>query len=174
MLQFTMQRCANRTRPLELGTRHLKLKETSMSTLIEQNKSIVLRFAKEGWGTVAGWEKIWDELVASDIILHFCSWSEPICGLEANKEFNASLFQGFPNIQHTIEDMIAEGAKVAFRSTLTGAQTGEFMDIPPTGKWVTASDFNLFCISESKIVEWWYETNLLEVMKQLGVISDAA
>jgi len=42
---------------------------------------------------------------------------------------------------------------------------------PPTRKWVTGSDFNLFRISEGKIVEWWYEI-LLEVMKQLGVISD--
>jgi len=33
-------------------------------------------------------------------------------------------------------------------------------------------NFNLFRISEGKIVEWWYEINLLEVMKQLGVISD--
>jgi len=44
--------------------------------------------------------------------------------------------------------------------------------VPPTRKWVTGSDFNLFRISEGKIVEWWYEINLLEVMKQLGVISD--
>jgi len=36
------------------------------------------------------------------------------------------------------------------------------------GDW---DDFNLFRISEGKIVEWWYEINL-EVMKQLGVISD--
>jgi len=39
--------------------------------LSEQNKSIVLRFAKEGWGTVVGWEKVWDELLAPHIILHF-------------------------------------------------------------------------------------------------------
>lgn len=140
---------------------------------LEQNKSIIFRFAKEGWGTVIGWEKVWDELLAADIVLHFCSWSEPIRGLEANKEFNARLFQGFPDIQHTIEDAIAEGDKVAFRSTLKGAQTGEFMGIPPTGKLVTGSDFNLFRISEGKIMEWWYETNLLSVMQQLGV-SDVA
>jgi len=51
--------------------------------LSEQNKSIVLRFAKEGWGTVVGWEKVWDELLAPHIILHFAV--EPIRGLEVNK-----------------------------------------------------------------------------------------
>jgi len=43
------------------------------------------------------------------------------------------------------------------------------MGVPPTRKWVTGSDFNLFRISEGKIVEWWYEINLSD--KQLGVIS---
>jgi predicted ester cyclase len=142
---------------------------------IEANKAIALRFAKDGWGTVDGWEEVWDELMVSDIVLHFCSGSEPIHGLEANKEFNASLFEGFPDIQQIVEDVIAEGDRVAFRSTLKGTHTGNFMEIPPTGKWVTTNgSFNLLRISESKIVEWWYELNLLEVMKQLGVISDIA
>lgn len=141
--------------------------------LSEQNKSIALRFAQEGWGTVAHWDRVWDELVAKDCIQHFCSWSEPIRGLEANKEFQISLFQGFPDLQQTIEDAIASDDKVVYRHTLRGAHTGYFMGIPPTGKRVTSNGFTLVRISEGKIVEWWYETNLLEVMKQLGVISGA-
>ena len=142
-----------------------------MSTLIEQNKSIALRFAKEGWGTVDGWEKVWDELMSPDIVLHFCSSSEPIRGLEANQEFNASLFQGFPDIQQTIKDIVAEGDRVVFRATLKGTHTGEFMKIPPTGKRVSVNgSFNLLRISQGKIAEWWYELNLLEVMTQLGAI----
>ena len=142
-----------------------------MSTLVEQNKSIALRFAKEGWGNVNGWETVWDELVAQDVIQHFCSSSEPICGLEANKEFNASLFQGFPNIQQTVEDVVAQGDRVVFRAVLKGTHTGEFMGIAPTGKQVKVDgSFNLLRISQGKIMEWWYELNLLEVMTQLGTI----
>jgi len=142
---------------------------------IEQNKAIALRFAKEAWGNVPGWDKVWDELVVENFVWYFCGSSEPIRSSKACKEFYASLYQGFPDIQLlTIENLIAEDDKVAFRSTIKGAQTGEFMRIPPTGKWVSASDLNLFRISEGKIVEWWYELNLLEVMKQLGIISDAA
>lgn len=141
---------------------------------IEENKSIALRLAKEGWGNVAHWDKVWDELVAADFVQHFCSWSEPIHRLEANKEFQASLFQAFPEIQQIIEDVIAEGDKVVYRHTLQGAHTGVFMGIPPTDKWVTCTGFTLVRISEGKIVEMWYETNLLEVMKQLGAIADPA
>jgi steroid delta-isomerase-like uncharacterized protein len=141
-----------------------------MMTQIEQNKSIALRFEQEGWGTEPNWEKTWDELMANDVIHHFNSDPNPIVGLAANKAFNASLFQGFPNIQHTIEDTIAEGDKVVYRTTLKGTHTGEFMGIPPTGKSVIINDFTLLRIAEGKIVEWWYDCNLLAVMQQLGLM----
>jgi len=142
---------------------------------IEQNKAIALRFANDGWGTNPNWEKAWDELVSPDIVHHFCSWAEPIRGIEANKEFEASLFQGFPNIQQIIEETLAQDDKVMYRSTLKGTHTGMFMGLPPTDKVVTVNgSFNLLRISEGKIVEWWYELNLLEVMKQIGVIAEPA
>jgi predicted ester cyclase len=141
-----------------------------MNTQTEQNKSIARRFEQEGWGTEPSWEKTWDELMASNVVHHFNSAPEPIVGLSANKAFNASLFQGFPDIQHTIEDMITEGDKVVYRTTLQGTHTGNFMGIPPTGKSVIINDFTLLRIVERKIVEWWYDCNLLAVMQQLGLI----
>jgi len=145
-----------------------------MSTLLEPIKAIALRFAKEGWGTNPGWEKVWDELMKSNVVHHFNSWSEPIVGLEVNKAFNISLFEGFPDIYQTIEDIVAEGDKVVYRTTIRGTHTGEFMGIPPTGKSCKLNDFTMLRIVDSKIVEYWYECNLLELMKQLGLMSDAA
>jgi steroid delta-isomerase-like uncharacterized protein len=141
-----------------------------MMNQIEQNKSIALRFEQEGWGTEPNWEQTWDELVAHDVIHHFNSDPQPIVGLAANKAFNASLFQGFPNIQHTIKDMIAEGDKVVYHTTLKGTHTGEFMGIPPTGKSAIIHDFTLLRIAEGKIVEWWYDCNLMSLMQQLGLM----
>jgi steroid delta-isomerase-like uncharacterized protein len=141
---------------------------------IEENKQIALRYAQDGWGTMPNWEKVWDELISTDIIYHFNSGSEPIIGLEANKAFNADLFQGFPDIQQTIEDVISEEDKVMIRTTLKGTHTGEFLGIPPTNKSAKVNDFTLLRIVKGKIVEMWYETNLLELMKQLGLMPDAA
>jgi predicted ester cyclase len=138
--------------------------------LMEQNKAVALRFAQEGWGTNPGWEKVWDQLVSPNLIHHFNSAPKPIIGLEANKEFNKGLFQGFPNINQKIEDVIVEGNKVVYRTTIEGTNTGEFLGTPPTGKSVKVNDFTLLRISGGRIVEMWYETNLLEVMQQLGVI----
>ena len=141
---------------------------------IEQNKQIALRFATDGWGTQPNWQQVWDELVSSDVVYHFNSSPEAIVGLEANKEFNASLFKGFPDIQQTIEDLIAEADKVVYRTTMSGTHQGEFLGIPPTNKSAKINDFTLLRIANGQIVEWWYECNLMELMKQLGLMPDAA
>ena len=141
---------------------------------IEQNKAIALSFAQDGWGTMADWKQVWDKLISPDVVSHFNSSPQPIIGLEANKEFNASLFQGFPDIKQTIEDVVAEGDKVMYRTTLEGTHTGEFLGIQPTGKSCKINDFTLLRINNHQIVEWWYECNLLELMKQLGLMPDAA
>jgi predicted ester cyclase len=138
--------------------------------LSERNRAIALEFATEGWGTKPTWEKTWDKLVSPKFVQHFNSTAQPIVGLAANKEFNKGLFQGFPDIQQTIEDVLAQGNTVVYRTTIQGTNTGEFLGAPATGKSVKVNDFTLLRLEQGQIVEMWYETNLLEVMQQLGVI----
>jgi steroid delta-isomerase-like uncharacterized protein len=140
------------------------------TALRQTNKAIALRYAKEGWGNQSGWEKVWDELVAPNYVLHFNSFPDPIVGLEANKTFSEGLFQGFPDIKNTIEDVVAEGDIVVYRSTLQGTNKGEFLGAPATGKSVKVDDFTQHRIENGKIVETWYQTNLLAVMQQLGLV----
>jgi steroid delta-isomerase-like uncharacterized protein len=142
------------------------------STLTEQNKAIALRLAQDGWGTQKNWGQVWDELLTPDVVYHFNSFPEPIVGLEANKAFSEDLFQGFPNITSKIENVVAEGDTVIIRSTLEGKQTGPFLGMPITGKKVTMNDFTMYKISDGKISEMWYETNLLSLMQQLGLAPD--
>lgn len=137
--------------------------------LSQTNKAIALRFAKEGWGTQPNWEKVWDELVASDMVLHFNSFPDSILGLEANKAFSKDLFIGFPTIKSTIENVVTEGDTAIYRSTLEGKQTGAFLGMPATGKNVKMNDFTMVKIKDGKISEMWYETNLLSLMQQLGL-----
>ncbi|MEM9217613.1 MAG: ester cyclase [Cyanobacteria bacterium P01_F01_bin.150] len=141
-----------------------------MTTVIETNKAIALQFAQDGWGSKSNWEEVWDELMSTDVVYHFNSAAEPIIGLDANKAFNKNLFQGFPDIYQRMGDIIAEKDKVVYRTTIQGTHTGDFLDTPPTGKGVKVNDFTLLRIADGKIVEWWYECNLLEVMQQLGLV----
>lgn len=141
---------------------------------VEQNRAIALQFAKEGWGTQPHWEKTWDKLVSPNFVHHFNSAAQPIVGLDENKEFNKSLFQGFPDIHQKIESVLAEGDKVVYRTTIQGTNTGEFLGTPSTGKSVKVNDFTMLRLSDGQIIEMWYECNLLEVMQQLGLIPRAS
>lgn len=140
---------------------------------IEQNKAVALRFANEGWGTQENWRAVWDEVVAFDVVYHFNSAPEAVVGLDDNKAFNATLFAGFPDIEHAIEAIVAEGDKVIYRTRLRGRHTGDFLGMSPTGKVVQLSDFTMLKIVDGKIVEWWYDCNLLALMQQLGLAPSA-
>jgi predicted ester cyclase len=46
----------------------------------------------------------------------------------------AGVTNAFPDLHHEIEDIVAEGDKVAVRLNVTGTHKGEFQGISPSGK----------------------------------------
>lgn len=54
------------------------------------------------------------------------------------KSFAALLYCAFPDLQHTVEDQIAEGDKVVSRVTVRGTQQGPLLFLPPTNKAVSS------------------------------------
>jgi len=60
---------------------------------------------------------------------------------------------------------------VAVRVTLRGTQLGHFRGIPPTGRKVTSSGMNTFRIVANRIVEEWWQHDLLGLLKQLDAVS---
>ena len=77
---------------------------------------------------------------------------------------------GMPDWHVTIEDLIAEGDKVAARITMTGTQTGEFVGLPPSDKKVTISGMYIARIANGKIVEHRGIEDALGMLQQLGAI----
>src|SRR5690349_16249 len=95
-----------------------------MST--EENKNIVRRYMAEGVNR--GDVTIATELFAPDFRFHFPGAPVPLDAMgwsQTTKVFQA----GFPGQETTVEDLIAEGEKVAARFTFRGTQTGEFQGI---------------------------------------------
>ncbi|SRR6266487_311111 len=62
---------------------------------------------------------------------------------------------GFPDLRHTIEDMIAKGDKVVIRATMHGTHGGEYLGIPPTGKRVTSESIHIVRLASGKFREHW-------------------
>jgi len=55
------------------------------------------------------------------------------------------------------DDVFAKGDKVLIRWTNTGTNTGPLFGNPPTGKPYVATGFDLFRISNGKIIELWQQ-----------------
>jgi steroid delta-isomerase-like uncharacterized protein len=75
----------------------------------------------------------------------------------------------FEHLNVTVEEMVAEGDRVAARFTARGIHKGAFMGLPPTGKPITMTGMEIFRIEDGRIAELWGEANLLGLMQQLGI-----
>ena len=139
-----------------------------MPMSLEQNKANTRRFMEEVFnkGNLA----VIDELLSTNFVDHMHPPGTPP-GLDAAKQINTMMRAAFPDIHATVEDIIAEGDKVAVRATWTGTHKGEFMGMPPTGKSFKISAIDVMRIGDDgKALEHWGSTDMLGMMQQLGVI----
>jgi steroid delta-isomerase-like uncharacterized protein len=108
-----------------------------------------------------------DELMAPDIVDH-----NPVPnqapGVEGFKQWVAYARSSFPDIAGTVEDVIAEGDRVAARVTWRGTHEGTFLGIPPSGKQVSFHAFHIVRFEGDRAAEWWGTADLLSVIQQLG------
>jgi predicted ester cyclase len=135
--------------------------------LIVENKKIVRRYQEiynsndlEALG----------EVVSADLLTPNIMPGIP-SGLEGAKAAHRIMLAGFPDYQTVIDDLIAEGDKVAARITMSGTNTGSFMGIPPTGKHVSFTGIYIARVANGKIVEHWGEEDSVSLLQQLGVSS---
>jgi predicted ester cyclase len=71
----------------------------------------------------------------------------------------------------TIEDMVAEGDRVATRKTFRGTHQGELMGIPSTGKVVAIGLIDIVRLVDGKVVESWSAADDLGLLRQLGALA---
>jgi steroid delta-isomerase-like uncharacterized protein len=109
-----------------------------------------------------------DELVAPDYLDH-AALPRQAPGLEGAKKKWAMYLAGIPDLRVTIEEMVAEGDKVAVRRSYEGAHCGELLGVPPTGKQVRIGGISIFRLAGGKIAEQWEQLDRLALMQQLGV-----
>ena len=134
----------------------------------EQNKSIVQRWVEGGWnqGNLA----LVDELFAADYMVHDPTTPDFPGGQAAFKQFVTNIRTPFPDIHVTIEDMTAEGDKVAWRWRITGTHTGDLMGIPPTGKPVNFTGIVISRFANGKWAEDYVNWDTLGMLQQIGAV----
>ena len=85
----------------------------------------------------------------------------------------STLGRAFPDLQRTVEDVVAEGDKVVARLTMRGTHTGEYLGVPPTGRKVTFTAIGIYRIENGKIAEAWISRDDLTILRQIGGAPDS-
>jgi steroid delta-isomerase-like uncharacterized protein len=109
----------------------------------------------------------WREICTPDYQLHFAG--EAPKSLEEHIQANRSMHEAFPDLRHTIEDIVAQGDRAVFRVTLHGTHQGTFMGIPATGKAIQYTAMGMVRFRDEKIAEMWMEADFMGLFQQLGM-----
>jgi steroid delta-isomerase-like uncharacterized protein len=137
----------------------------------EENKAVLRREVEELYNHTGNLDVV-EEIFSPDYVSHEPT-SEEVRGIEGARQFAATFRKAFPDLENTIEDMVAEGDKVVMRFRGSGTHEGETTEAfgPPTGKRMEITGITIKRLSDGKIVEAWTNFDALGMMQQLGVIA---
>lgn len=126
----------------------------------EKNKDLIRREEEEVWNQRN--LDTFEELYSPDFINHDPG-SPDVTDFESFKQFWTMVGEITQDYHLTVEDMIAEGDKVAIR------WSSRFADAT-TKKPVNNKGIVIYRLADGKIVEAWFSTDMLGFMQQLGII----
>jgi steroid delta-isomerase-like uncharacterized protein len=130
---------------------------------IEDNKRVARRVIDEVFGR--GDAAAVDELIAEDFTPR--DWGGAGRGRDAMLGAIKRASAGLSDVVMRIEDVIAEGDRVAVRLTSAATQTGEFMGMPPSGARYEIPEIHIFRIRDGQVTEHWHQLDMLGMQRQL-------
>ena len=137
----------------------------------EENKAVVRREMEELFNHTGSLDAV-EEIIAADYVGYEPTSGETR-GIEGARQFATTYREAFPDLENTIEDMVAEGDKVVVRFRARGTHQGETAVFgPPTGKQMDITGITIKRVSDGKIVESWTNFDALGMMQQLGLIPE--
>jgi len=132
---------------------------------MEDNKHLMQRFV-EFINTAS--EKLAHELISPEAVFYVPGRPQPMLGPAGYLAIIGMMRGGFPDIQWTLEETIAEGDNVAARFTMRGTHQGVFFGVPPTGEKIAVQAMNFYRWSKGQIVGERGQPDLLGLLQQIG------
>jgi predicted ester cyclase len=132
---------------------------------LEANKQVLRRLLD---GMDSGNWAVLDSVLSPDLVVHFPGDRLDRQETEATTRM---FYTAFPDLSHTIEDLLAIDDKVVLRATDRGTHRGDFQGIAPTGKAVACEVIAIYRLADGKIVEIWEQGDFLGLRQQLGAES---
>lgn len=135
----------------------------------EQNKKIVRRFYAEVM--TAGEVDVCDEIVHEDFHDHGETLFGSLEGRQTLKDSIVGSHSIFPDLNVTLEDIVAADDYVGVRGDMrTHHTSGEFLGAEATGNELQWKGIAIFRIRDGKIAERWFTSDGLSIVQQLGVV----
>ncbi|CAM2851091.1 Predicted ester cyclase [Legionella steigerwaltii] len=107
-----------------------------------------------------------DELFSAKTAIHFSY--EQAANLQDFKDALLQWYKAFPDLMHSIDDLIVSGDKVVTRWHGHGTHRSEFSGIPATGMPVFYSGITIFRLDDkNQIVEAWVYSDLSDMIAKM-------
>jgi steroid delta-isomerase-like uncharacterized protein len=130
----------------------------AMTALVERSRAI--------WNE--GDLDLIDDLLAPGFVLHTVDISDDIIGSVGFGENVVALRTQFPDFQVRFDEVIVAGDTIVLRWTVTGTDTGDAGELPPTGMSIQISGASVIHVIDGKFAEEWMYYNEGAMMQQLG------
>ena len=134
---------------------------------IELNKRLMRKFTEF---INSASKQMAEELISPEAIFFVPGHTEPMRGPAGYLAIIGMMRAGFPNIQWSLDELVAEDDKVAARFTMRGLHQGEFFGVPPSGKKIEVKAMNFYRIADGKFVEEHGQPDLLGLLQQIGAV----
>jgi len=130
----------------------------------EENTALVRRVLAEvrhGWTPA-----VIEQFFSPDYRRHLTP-SGPHLTREEQRVRASRLRAAFPDAEATLEDIVAEGDRVAYRLTIRGTHRAPFLGIEPTGRHVAVSFMAIVRVEHGNLAEEWGGLDQADLLQQL-------
>ena len=137
---------------------------------MKEIKALVRQWFEEVWNK--GHEKAIDEMFSEEGVANGLTdeAGEPLRGASGFKPFFRQFREAFPDVRVVVEDMVAEGDKVAARCSVRGRHRGDTLGFAATRQPVEFDGITIVRVRGGKIVEAWNNFDFMRMFRQLGAL----
>lgn len=100
----------------------------------------------------------------------FHGWGPETLNTAGYKAAMGAILDAFPDSRFSVEELVAEGERVAIRHTLRGTHQAEFQGIPATGNPILVNAIVIIRFENGKAVELWLNADFMGLIQQLGAV----
>jgi predicted ester cyclase len=109
-----------------------------------------------------------DRYCSPDFRCFFVNYAQPL-DLDAYKHELRSMFAAFPDLRHTLADVMCAGDRVCVRVIAHGTHQGSWRGEPPTGNPVEMESIVIHRMADGRLAEQWIARDMAAIERQMRI-----